>query len=594
MHPEEYYKQQLAQKAEQLNATQKSVSTFSWLRIFLAIVLLGVLYLAFAYGETWQWLLAGTGIVAFFYLMGVHAAHKEKERRLHIHIDILNAELKALNDDYSSFLPGNEFVNVAHPYSFDLDIFGRGSIFQMLCRTVTKDGEQRLARLLERPYATAIEIKERQQSLQELGSMPGFMESFRVSGIRYTEEAKDMSKVLGWLRDDDKFISKKYLFVLAALIPILTIIFGVLSVQQGDFHQGLLFVLIANWAVLLIHSKDIKQTHLLVGRSIKFIDKYEQLLAVTASATFKTATLSHIQQQATASVRQITEFRKLAHLFDSRQNGMVGPLMNSFFLFDIYCVLRLESWRTKSKNQLDEAFSNISLLDSYISLATYAFNNPENIYPVINEQSTAIEATDVKHPLLNTRSAIGNDMSLGKQEQLYLLTGANMTGKSTFIRTVGINLILAYLGVPVRARSFGLPLLRMYTAIRISDSVQDDISYFKAELNRMQQLMQTVQQSDVPYLILLDEPLRGTNSTDKQMGTQSIMEKLLQYKAIGIVATHDTGLCKLEQAYPSKISNYHFESEVTDTGLKFDFKLKTGGSTSNNATILMKLMGIVS
>jgi DNA mismatch repair ATPase MutS len=185
-------------------------------------------------------------------------------------------------------------------------------------------------------------------------------------------------------------------------------------------------------------------------------------------------------------------------------------------------------------------------------------------------------------------------MSLGKNEQLYLLTGANMTGKSTFIRTIGVNLILAYLGVPVRARSFIVPLLRIYTAIRISDSVQDDISYFKAELNRMQQLMQTVKDSDIPYFILLDEPLRGTNSTDKQLGTQSIMEKLLQFNAIGIVATHDTGLCRLEQAHPRKISNYHFESEVTDAGLKFDFKLKPGGSTSNNATILMKLMGIVS
>jgi len=155
-------------------------------------------------------------------------------------------------------------------------------------------------------------------------------------------------------------------------------------------------------------------------------------------------------------------------------------------------------------------------------------------------------------------------------------------------------MILAYMGVPIRAALFNLPLMYIYTAIRISDSVQDDISYFKAELNRMQQLMQTVKQSAVPYLVLLDEPLRGTNSTDKQMGTQSIMERLLEYNALGIVATHDTGLCILEQAYPGKISNYHFESEVTQTGLKFDFKIKSGGSTSNNATILMKLMGIVS
>lgn len=593
MHPGEYYKNQLTEKQAQLQVTEKKVKTFSWLRILLAISLLAVLYLAFTRNENWQWFIAVAGIMVFFYLMRLHATYKEAGIRIKIHIDLINAELKALKDDYSVFLTGNEFISAAHPYSYDLDVFGKSSVFQMLCRTVTKDGEHRLAKLLEHPYATGQGVIQRQECIQELVTMPGFMESFRISGIRFTEEASDMKKVLSWLHADDKFIRKKYLFVGAAIIPVLTVVFSVFSAMQGGFHQGLLYVIIANWVILLLHSKEIKETHLLVGRSIKFIDKYEQLLAVTASAAFNNPELSHIQKQALASVKQITAFKKLAHLFDSRQNGMVGPLMNSFFLFDIYCVLRLESWRKQSRNQLDEALGNISIIDNYISLATYAFNNPEHIYPDINEAVTAIDALDLKHPLLKRDAAIGNEVSLGSDEQLYLLTGANMTGKSTFIRTVGISLILAYLGMPVRAKTFRVPLLHIYTAIRISDSVQDDISYFKAELNRMQQLMETVKQSGIPYLILLDEPLRGTNSTDKQMGTQSIMEKLLHFNAIGIVATHDTGLCKLEQEYPGKISNYHFESEVTDTGLNFDFKLKRGCSTSNNATILMKLMGIV-
>ena len=168
-----------------------------------------------------------------------------------------------------------------------------------------------------------------------------------------------------------------------------------------------------------------------------------------------------------------------------------------------------------------------------------------------------------------------------------------MTGKSTFIRTVGVHVVLAYLGVPVPAKALSLPLLRLYTSMRVTDSVQDDISYFRAELNRIKTIMEAVQTPGVPHLILLDEPLRGTNSADKQQGTRSIIETLLRQKAVGIVATHDIGLCALETEHPGQVSNYHFESAVAEKGLTFDFKLRPGGSTSNNATILMRQMGII-
>jgi len=232
-------------------------------------------------------------------------------------------------------------------------------------------------------------------------------------------------------------------------------------------------------------------------------------------------------------------------------------------------------------------------VDVYVSCAVYAFNHPENIYPDINTSDLVIRAKDLKHPLLLPATAVGNDVSLGNAEQFYLLTGANMTGKSTFIRTIGVSNVLSHIGLPLPAKELSVPLLDLYTSMRITDSVQDDISYFRAELNRIKTIMDRVKASATPYMVLLDEPLRGTNSTDKQQGTRAIVENLLSYHAIGIVATHDTGLCDMETDYSGRVSNYHFESQVGETALTFDFKLKPGASTSNNATILMRQMGIV-
>jgi predicted ATPase/prepilin signal peptidase PulO-like enzyme (type II secretory pathway) len=593
MSPQEYYSQQVSIITARHTAANRIAARLSWFRILLALLILAVFILSVQQKESWQWLLTAVLVIGFFYLLRIHSIYKDRTERYRIHLELLNGEIKALNGDYSSFPAGSEYIDPSHPYSFDLDIFGKGSIYQMLCRTVTRNGDCALADLLKHPYAGKEEIEERQNSIKELAGTPTFLEQFRVSGNLYAEDRQDMARVKTWLQAHDKFINKPYLFVLAAVVPLISIALIVLSFIKAEFQMGLLYVLIFNLLVLRIYHKDIHQTHLLVGRSVKLLDKYERLLLDISTCDFKSQTLAKIVSDAGLSLKQLAQFRKLAHLFDSRQNGMVGPLINSFFLFDIYCVLRLETWRKKNREVLDASFADITNMDVLVSLSTYAFNNPNASYVTIDTDCNKIIANDLQHPFLNASSAVGNHFTLGHNEHLYLLTGANMTGKSTFIRTVGVNLVMAYMGLPVRATSFQVPLLNLYTAIRITDSVQDDISYFKAELNRIQHLLHTVQHSDKANLILMDEPLKGTNSTDKQMGTQAIMEKLLQYNVLGIIATHDTGLCKLEGIHPGKISNYHFESEISGASLKFDYQLKPGCSTSNNATILMKLMNII-
>lgn len=591
--PANYYAQQLDAVANQAAAVKKKGDAIAWGRLVTILALCFAAFMAFKHLDTFHFILSGLLLGLLLYILHKQSQLKELALRLELHTKLLNDELNALKGDHSAFYGGETYINATHPFSYDLDIFGSRSLYQVLNRTVTTHGADNLAASLQNPYGTKAEIAARQQAIQELAAQPEYMHQFRVTGMQLPEEQGADTRMQQWLKLDNLFAGNKLFAALLYIVPALSVLFIVLSVMQGTLHTGLIVMIAVNWGINIKYAKKVKLSHYLVGESVKMIAKTERLLYQVMQQSFTTPVLQKLQTDAAANIQSIAALKKLVHLFDNRQNGMVGPLLNSLFMFDVNCMTKLEKWRNHNKEQLDNAMQLVAAMDKYCSYANYVFNHPENIYPEIDETATGIQAQNLLHPLIHRETAVGNSFSIGKQEQLYMLTGANMTGKSTFIRTVGTNLILAYTGVSVPAVSFSVPLVKIYTSIRVTDSVQDDVSYFKAELQRMQQLMNEVGSSNTPYLILLDEPLRGTNSADKQAGTKAIVEKLLRFNAIGIIATHDTGLCSMADEHPGKISNYHFESDVTNGVLQFDYQLKPGGSTSNNATILMHMMGIV-
>jgi len=591
--PSEYYNNQKRHFTGLLDKATKTANAISTLRLWTAIGFVITAIWAFRSGGGTHWWGAILFLAAFLVLVRIHQRLSEQCELYKLHLSILNNELKALDGDFSSFADGAQFVDIAHPYSYDLDIFGKGSIYQMLCRTVTIDGARMLADRLSSIARSREIITGRQEVIAELGALPGLQQNFRVAGSLEPEEPKSRERLEEWLRGDERFINNKLIIAITILMPLVSLACITYSIIIGDANPLLGLIIIVNWTLLGVLQKRIKPTISQIGNAEPFIDKTEQLLKEVASNEFKAAWLQRSATDAKSSLAHIARFKSHIKLFESRDNVFLGPALNSLFLFDLYCLLRLEAWRRKHKTVLLDAMDSITSLDVYISCAVYAFNNPANIYPQVTTAGTEIKAKDLRHPLLASATAIGNDVSLGRQEQFYLLTGANMTGKSTFIRTVGVSNVLCSIGVPLPAAEVSMPILDMYTSMRITDSVQDDISYFRAELNRIKGIMDTVRASPHPFLILLDEPLRGTNSTDKQQGTRSIVETLLTFHAVGIVATHDTGLCDMESNYPGKVSNYYFESKVEQNALSFDFKLRKGGSTSNNATILMRQMGII-
>jgi len=588
MNPKEYYNQELTKYQLVFDGLIKKTRNLSNIRLLIGIGILAAAYFAFAEA------IEG-GILALVILIGLflavvrrHQALTAEQNKAQNYLEVLSGELDALEGRYSTFKDGSEYIDVKHQYTFDLDFFGERSLYQMVCRAATKAGESRLATLLAEPYATAESIRNKQDTVRELATKLDFLVGFRVAGVDVEEERNGAQKVADWLTMPDFFINNMFLRILVVAVPVVTLALAGAAIFLGMDLSGLAVIVVFNMIVLRWRVAGIREAAHYVAKSAAVISKFEALLREVSNEEFSTGW----QERSRAALEEVNKLKKLAHLFESRYNGMVGPLMNAFFLFDIQCAIRLERWRRQGRATLSSALTELTEIDCYVSLATYAFNHPTYTYPTINEEEQVYVGEDVAHPLLQG-SATGNDFSLGELERFYLLTGANMTGKSTFIRTVGVNLIFGYLGLPLRAKSVNLPMVRLYTAIRISDSVQDDVSYFKAELNRIKAIMQEVKENDAAYLILLDEPLRGTNTTDKQNGTRSIIQKLMDIGAMGIVATHDTVLCTLEGEHKGKVSNRHFESQIHGNELVFDYKLKTGCSTSNNATILMHQLGIV-
>jgi hypothetical protein len=591
--PEGYYLQQKEQYNTFLSKAAKDINRIAMLRLLMILCGITIAIWAFRNGESGRWYLVGGCLALFLVLVRIHNRLSDKRHILQLHLSILDNELMALQGNYTAFADGAAYVDVAHPYSYDLDIFGKGSIFQALCRTVTAGGNKLLAQRLSSLVFVKETIIENQGIIKELQGLPDYLQAFRVAGIAIKEGTKDQERLTAWLNGPELFLNNKPVRIAAVVMPVLSLVFITWSVIISGVSPYLFPVLIINWFLLGSFQKKIKAAVQQTGNCAPLVDKYESLLKQVAGQPFTGQWLRQTAAEAGSSLGYITQFKKLVHLFDSRGNGMTGPLMNTFFLFDFYCLLRLEAWRKKHRATLIKAIDDMIAMDVWVSCAVYTFNRPGHIYPGITHAGNEIVAVGLRHPLLADRSAVGNDFSIGHNEQFYLLTGANMTGKSTFIRTIGVCNVMSNLGLPLPATELSLPLLDLYTSMRITDSVQDDISYFRAELNRIKNIIDQVKGSGQPCLVLLDEPLRGTNSTDKQQGTRSIVETLLTCHAIGIVATHDTGLCDMAINYPGRVSNFHFESKVEASGLSFDFRLKQGCSTSNNATALMRQMGII-
>jgi DNA mismatch repair ATPase MutS len=346
-----------------------------------------------------------------------------------------------------------------------------------------------------------------------------------------------------------------------------------------------------NFGILSPYLSRTNRYQSVISRKHELLEGYALLLRIVADGEFDNPELQFKGTLAREGTKEVARLSKLLNIFDQRLNMLLGALFNGFFLFDFIMLFLLERWKKHHREQVLQWMEVISWFDAYISLSGFAFNHPGFAIPEFREDDTVFQTRELGHPLIGPDRRVVNDLEISG-EKVVIITGANMAGKSTYLRALGINMVLAYAGCPVCAKVFSLGFMGLYSSMRTADSLADDESYFLAEIKKLQKIVRRMEQ-DVPMLILLDEVLKGTNTTDKKLGSVGLIKRILSHPVRCFIATHDLSLGELETELPGRVANYCFESYIRDLELDFDYTIRKGIATNMNASFLMKKMGIM-
>lgn len=590
--PIDFYKAEKQKFGEEFNSLKKKLATSSTLRLLLFLGISAGIYFFFGNIKGVLGVLL-IGIPLFLYLVSKHSDLQNQRDLVKKLIEINQIEITVINGDYFSLDEGNEFIDPSHFYSYDIDLFGRGSFFQYCNRTVTKEGKNELADILTKNEINAIEIK--QKGLKELAQIPKWRQHFSAlaSLVKVQHPAKD---IIHWIHNYKAVFPKH-----ASYLPIIFSVISLVIILLVSFNFISAPVLII-WFFIGLGVSGIffKRINVLYEESFKAKDtfrQYHKLLNEIENCDFSSEIL--IEKQRSIQTETIkasvifAKFSKILDALDQRNNLLIAVLGNAFLLRDLQQANKIEKWISLYADKVEIWFEVISFFDAQNSLANFSFNHPTFCFPKIKKEEMIITASNLGHPLLKVAQRIDNDFTI-KNQQFFIITGANMAGKSTFLRTVSLSIVMANIGLPVCSDSFLYSPIKLITSMRTSDSLADDESYFFSELKRLKFIVDTIDPdvSEEHYFIILDEILKGTNSTDKAIGSKKFVQKLVASKSTGIIATHDLSLCEIEKDL-NQIKNYYFGAEIINDELFFDYKLKTGICKNMNASFLLKKMEIV-
>lgn len=574
-----------AAKATQLKQKYQRFAMLRLLTFFAGIALLILL---------WQWhpLAGGAGTVIFLLLFHRftqwHQGIKEAYRHQEALVLINQREMAALAHDYTAFADGEHYQEVNHPYCIDLDIFGPYSFFQYTNRTSTVIGANRLAEDLL-AVSPPDNVGERQASIQELSEQLDWRQNFLALGQRTEDSTEQVELLLRWLQQEPFVSPKRWLRLILPVFPFLIFPVFVWLLYQQQFGLSLL-CLVPAFLILRPFVKQVNRVHEQTSQAEKALRHYAKLIRHIEQKTFKTDLLSDLHNTLLPAVSQrIDRLSYIISQLNARYNAF-AILLNLFGLWDLQWVLLLERWKEDQQTALPVWFDTLAQFEALSSLATTVYNNPDWVFPVFTEKKQ-LAANALGHPLLRADQRVTNEVTLPTEGHIKLLTGSNMAGKSTFLRTVGLNIVLANVGMAVCAEKMELPKLQVYTSMRTQDALHESTSSFYAELKRLKIIIEAVEQEENVFF-LLDEILKGTNSRDRHTGSKALIHQLIEQGGGGIVATHDLELGSLEAQYSGKIENWCMEVAIEDGQLDFDYKIKKGVSQSFNATVLMQQMGI--
>jgi hypothetical protein len=588
---EQYYQVNIPAWEEKVATFKRLSLNVSNLRLLTALLMAGSVYAFFAFNANYGWI--SVALTALFIKLVRRSVNLEHDRQLaEMSLQLSRHELAFLRGDKNVFDAGTQFNPKNHLYALDLDIFGIGSLFQTVNRTVTFEGRHLLVSGLLAPPMDPDDIAKRKAAIKELSEAAEWREQFFSVGALSGEAPNDAEAMRAWIRQENFFKDKGHWLWIAGIMSLISTGLIVFMIATVSFYYLPTMGLIAvNTFLIQFIGKDIRQYFNRFGLRTKLYERFSELFALVAAREFSSPLCKSIGEDTKAASKAFLKLSQLSNLAGQRANAFVGPVMNGLFLFDIWTIRRIERWRIDNGTRAEGWVRALARMDMLNSLANFSFNHPSFCEAIVTPGNYSIVATAMGHPLLGVAS-VKNDYQIGVSTRAHIITGSNMAGKSTFIRAVGLNVILALNGLPVCAASFACPLLKIATCIRITDSLEDDTSYFKAELIRLKHIVDMLADKG-KCLVLLDEILRGTNSDDKRNGTMAFFRKLKDYNSIALLATHDLAVGGLEKEDPAFFENFCFESSVSGRELHFDYKLHKGVSSSTNASFLMKQLGLI-
>jgi uncharacterized membrane protein YqhA len=594
MNPNEFYQDRLEHFTRQARAIQSKLKRLSFLRLGIFLATLVLVYFAVRWGVYAVVLVAVAGLAAFLFTV-IRYIHLQRLFQSYENLaTINNRELKALKGDFSVFDPGYDFADPDHPYSSDLDIFGDQGLFQYLNRSATGQGRQRLASWLMEPLLDAGHIRERQGGVEEMAGKPELRQEFMATGFRLREMPSDRDDLLSWVNEPAEFSHWKFR-LMVALVTFSSVAMLALVIASAVSPVWLLLYLMVPFGLLGLYLQMINRIYRKLSRKSDLVKKYSGLLSLLEREKFTSGQMASLVKNLSGRHGKPSEATRhlsaILDAFENRNNMLMGFFLNFLCLWDIIQVIRTERWQALHREELAQWLEVLAETDAICSLANFRFNHPLSVFPAISDESSLVKAEALGHPLIPEKNRVDNPLLVPGWQHFIIITGANMAGKSTYLRTVGVNLVLAMAGSAVIAREMTFCPALLITSIRTRDSLQKNESYFYAELKRLKLIIDWLAAGE-KLMILLDEILKGTNSRDKQSGSIALLEKLLRYQASGLIATHDLALGDMEKTSPENITNKSFEVVIENDLLVFDYKLKDGIARQMNATFLMKKMGI--
>ncbi len=583
-----FYKDQIAEHQEALEQVKQQLTTSSILRLIVFCASAIGIYLLF--GNT-KWVLVTLllTIMVFLFLVTRHSDLQRKKDKLKVLVAINETEIKVLNRDFHHLPEGNEFKTPSHHFSQDIDLFGRGSFYQFTNRTTLQQGSEILAGLFTE---NSIEnIPEKQEAILELSQIPGWRQDFSATAtLTKTETTIDV--IVKWLNTYVPFVPQLMnWFPLAFSVGSI----GVFALYFFDRVPASLLIiwLFLGLGVSSAYFKKIQKLEGFCSKMQSTFRQYNELLLQIERYNFKSELLTSRKKKILSEGKEtsaiIKRFSNLLNSLDKNNNMLYIIFANGFFLRTMTHCYNIERWIAEHGDSVEKWFETIAFFDAYNSLGNFAFNHPNYSFPKLKRKKIVLNSKGAGHPLLDPGKCVLNDFHIDR-EQFFIITGANMAGKSTFLRTISLQIMMANVGLPVFAKEAEYNPIKLVTSMRTTDSLTDDESYFFSELKRLKFIVGEIEKDN--YFIVLDEILKGTNSTDKAKGSRKFVERLVGSRSTGIIATHDLSLCEIANEH-DQIENYYFDAEIIDDELHFDYGLKKGICQNMNASFLLKKMEIV-